>query len=135
LLDALNQAQLLVPMVILIAQQREFCVEKVDRSEEHLKHISNLYDDVSDVAFYLGQLILCFTVSSHLVSICRILDHCTRIKLLLDIAPIGRTLRKDVYQARSRISFIPPCITRRRNGLSRQSLTMTLFLTTATTFH
>ena len=49
LLEALNKAQLLLPMMILIAQQREFCVEKVDRSEEHLKHISNLYDDVSRI--------------------------------------------------------------------------------------
>lgn len=48
LLEALTKAELLVPMLILIAQQREFCVEKVDRSEEHLKHISNLYDEVSD---------------------------------------------------------------------------------------
>lgn len=47
LLEALNKAELLVPMLVLIAQQREFCVEQVDRSEEHLKHISNLYDEVS----------------------------------------------------------------------------------------
>ena len=46
LLAGLRKADLLVPMLILTAQQREFCVEKVDRSEEHLKHISNLFDEV-----------------------------------------------------------------------------------------
>jgi hypothetical protein len=45
-MHGLSKANLAFPLLILIAQQREFCIETVDRSEEHLKHISNLYDEV-----------------------------------------------------------------------------------------
>jgi THO complex subunit 2 len=46
LMQGLMKADLALPLLILIAQQREFCIETVDKNEEHLKHISNLYDEV-----------------------------------------------------------------------------------------
>lgn len=47
LAQALSKSELAFPLLILVAQQREFCIEMVDKAEEHLKHISNLYDEVS----------------------------------------------------------------------------------------
>src|SRR5258708_10569882 len=51
---ALQRTDLTIALLVLIAQQREFCIETVSKSEEHLKHISNLYDEVSLFCIFLG---------------------------------------------------------------------------------
>src|SRR6266478_2400807 len=48
---ALQRTDLTIALLVLIAQQQEFCIETVSKSKEHLKHISNLYDEVSFCVF------------------------------------------------------------------------------------
>ncbi|KAF8312836.1 hypothetical protein DL93DRAFT_2098082 [Clavulina sp. PMI_390] len=86
LLDALNKADLLVPLLVLIAQQREFCIERVDRSEEHLKHVSNLYDECQAVLFQYAEF-LTVALGGKYGSILPPLDElCDKMALKPDIA-------------------------------------------------
>lgn len=116
LLEALNKADLLVPMMVLIAQQREFCIERVDRSEEHLKHISNLYDDVS---LFLTQLVLCLSfppVPSCTIPVRRLPHRLARLKVSVNFAASRRTMRQDGGQARSCLPFVSPRVERSSYG-------------------
>lgn len=50
LLAALEESKLAVPLLILVAQQRQVCVHLVPENEAHLKYLGNLYDSVSSEA-------------------------------------------------------------------------------------
>ncbi|PWZ01853.1 hypothetical protein BCV70DRAFT_150056, partial [Testicularia cyperi] len=49
LLQALVESRLAVPLLILIAQQRQACIHLVPESEAHLKYLGNLYDSCQEV--------------------------------------------------------------------------------------
>lgn len=51
LLDALKQSMMIMPLLILIAQQRQACVHLVPDSEAHLKYLGNLYDTCQEILF------------------------------------------------------------------------------------
>lgn len=49
LLHALVESKLSVPLLILVAQQRQACIHLVPESEAHLKYLGNLYDSCQEV--------------------------------------------------------------------------------------
>ncbi|KAJ9475637.1 THO complex subunit 2 [Pseudozyma hubeiensis] len=49
LLSALIESKLSVPLLILVAQQRQACIHLVPESEAHLKYLGNLYDSCQEV--------------------------------------------------------------------------------------
>ncbi|KAJ1021191.1 hypothetical protein NDA16_003977 [Ustilago loliicola] len=49
LLRALVESRLSVPLLILVAQQRQACIHLVPESEAHLKYLGNLYDSCQEV--------------------------------------------------------------------------------------
>uniref|UniRef100_V5EZF8 THO complex subunit 2 n=1 Tax=Kalmanozyma brasiliensis (strain GHG001) TaxID=1365824 RepID=V5EZF8_KALBG len=49
LLNALVESKLSVPLLILVAQQRQACIHLVPESEAHLKYLGNLYDSCQEV--------------------------------------------------------------------------------------
>lgn len=49
LLHALVDSKLSVPLLILVAQQRQACIHLVPESEAHLKYLGNLYDSCQEV--------------------------------------------------------------------------------------
>ncbi|PWN50468.1 hypothetical protein IE53DRAFT_93433 [Violaceomyces palustris] len=51
LLSALTESRLAVPLLILIAQQRQACIHLVPETEAHLKYLGNLYDSSQEVLF------------------------------------------------------------------------------------
>lgn len=51
LLDALKQSMMIMPLLILIAQQRQACIHLVPDSEAHLKYLGNLFDTCQEILF------------------------------------------------------------------------------------
>lgn len=51
LLHALMDSRMAIPLLILIAQQRQACIHLVDASEAHLKYLGNLFDTCQEVLF------------------------------------------------------------------------------------
>ncbi|MCO5583306.1 hypothetical protein L7F22_037216 [Adiantum nelumboides] len=51
LLDALKKSMMIMPLLILIAQQRQACVHLVPDSEAHLKYLGNLFDTCQEILF------------------------------------------------------------------------------------
>ncbi|PWN35879.1 uncharacterized protein FA14DRAFT_172477 [Meira miltonrushii] len=51
LLHALKQSMMIMPLLILIAQQRQACIHLVPDSEAHLKYLGNLFDTCQEILF------------------------------------------------------------------------------------
>lgn len=107
LMKGLISSGLAKPLLVLIAQQREFCIETVDKTEEHLKHISNLYDEVRQAIFEsIPRLTLVFAVSSRSLPIYRILDCCYWSRLYLIPTSIGRSMHQIGHPTRCRFPHV-----------------------------
>lgn len=51
LLHALTESRLAMPLLLLIAQQRQACVYLVESGEAHLKYLGNLFDTCQEILF------------------------------------------------------------------------------------
>ncbi|KAF8324471.1 transcription factor/nuclear export subunit protein 2-domain-containing protein [Cantharellus anzutake] len=83
---ALQRTDLTVALLVLIAQQREFCIETVDKSEEHLKHISNLYDECQAILFQYVEFLISAYGTDYASLLPSLHELCTTYKLQPDIA-------------------------------------------------
>jgi THO complex subunit 2 len=49
IVSALRKTNLTLPLLILLAQTRQFCIHHLENAETHLKYASNLVDEVSAI--------------------------------------------------------------------------------------
>ncbi|UZJ52055.1 hypothetical protein CBS101457_001375 [Exobasidium rhododendri] len=87
LLQALMESRMAIPLLILIAQQRQACIHLVATSEAHLKYLGNLFDTCQEILFQYVEFIhnqLEAQAYSELIP--SIPDLCTRFEVEPSIA-------------------------------------------------
>jgi THO complex subunit 2 len=57
LMTTLQQSRMLLPLLVLIAQQRQACIHLVPVDEAHLKYLGNLFDTCQEILFQYVEFI------------------------------------------------------------------------------
>ncbi|TKY88304.1 hypothetical protein EX895_002656 [Sporisorium graminicola] len=79
LLHALVESKLSVPLLILVAQQRQACIHLVPESEAHLKYLGNLYDSCQEVLLQYVEFLFNHLETADYASLVPSLQHlCVR---------------------------------------------------------
>lgn len=79
LLRALVESKLSVPLLILVAQQRQACIHLVPESEAHLKYLGNLYDSCQEVLLQYVEFLFNHLETADYASLVPSLQHlCVR---------------------------------------------------------
>ncbi|ETS61330.1 hypothetical protein PaG_04350 [Moesziomyces aphidis] len=79
LLHALVESKLSVPLLILVAQQRQACIHLVPESEAHLKYLGNLYDSCQEVLLQYVEFLFNHLDTAEYASLVPSLQHlCVR---------------------------------------------------------
>ncbi|CCF47990.1 hypothetical protein NDA11_007965 [Ustilago hordei] len=75
LLHALVESKLSVPLLILVAQQRQACIHLVPESEAHLKYLGNLYDSCQEVLLQYVEFLFNHLETADYASLVPSLQH------------------------------------------------------------
>ena len=79
LLQALTESRMAIPLLVLIAQQRQACIHLVPSGEAHLKYLGNLFDTCQEVLFqYVEFLHNQLEPQAYSDLVPRLHDLCTR---------------------------------------------------------
>lgn len=129
LLHALMQSRMAMPLLILIAQQRQACIHLVSNSEAHLKYLGNLFDTCQEVLFqYVEFLHNQLEPQAYAELIPSLEDLCRRFEIEPAIAfHIVRprlTLRLRAIEAKENEGRLRrELLARKTNGAAKESLT------------